>query len=119
MPEPTSPPGRRPRKRAAHLIAGKSQVCANVRVARGELLGEAIVQYGASDPARFEQRVAEVEVKGRGHALRGDKFLVSCRGFGELALLVELVGVLEREWNVIRPRETGTAAAEQQEQKNA
>ena len=112
--DPTPPPGWQPRVNAVHVVAGKSQVRANVRVARRELFGEAIICNGAADPARFEQRIAEVEVKGRGHATAGDNFFVGCCGLGKRALFIKFVGLLERGRKVASAREAGNAEAEEQ-----
>jgi len=114
MPNATPPPGRQPRFNAVYMVAGKSQVRANVRVARRELFGETIIRNGAADPARFEQRIAEIEVKGRGHATAGNNFFVGRRGFGKRALLIKFVGLLERGRKVAGARETGNAEAEEQ-----
>ena len=82
------------------MVAGEPQVRSNVRVARRQLSGQAIVHDGAPDLARLEQRVAKIEVEGGGHAPLTNDLFVGCRRVREPSLLVEAVGQFERGSNV-------------------
>src|SRR5207249_3341176 len=92
---PTLPPTRRRRCTRGDAAAGEFQIGANVRVARRESFGEAIIENRPADLARFEKSIAEVEVQGRGGLALSEHFFVGRHRFGELALFVKLVGLVE------------------------
>src|SRR5438445_3835656 len=78
-----------------HFVAHKSEIEADVRIARGESLGMQISGDSAPVLAGFVPGVAEVVVDGWRFGAALDETLITGRGFCELALLVELIGLLE------------------------
>ena len=77
------------------LISGELKIRADVRVARGELLGLTIRRHSAADLTGFEPRIAEIEVqRGRGRASL-DQLLVRIRGLRKLVFVIKFVGGLE------------------------
>ena len=77
------------------MISSELEIRTHIRISRGELLGAPISHDCATDLARFEPGIAQIEIE-RGGRLAGlNQFLVSGRGVGELRFVIELVGGLE------------------------